>query len=73
MIYQLFLIYIILGFDIFMKIGINGFGRIGRLVLRILWERKDIEITHINEISGDSLTASHLSSKLPTYSSNSIN
>ncbi len=43
-----------------MKIGINGFGRIGRLVLRILWERKDIEITHINEISGDSLTASHL-------------
>ena len=43
-----------------MKIGINGFGRIGRLVLRILWERKDIEITHINEINGDSLTASHL-------------
>jgi len=43
-----------------MKIGINGFGRIGRLVLRILWERKDIEITHINEISGNSLTASHL-------------
>ena len=38
-----------------MKIGINGFGRIGRLVLRILWERKDIEITHINEISGNSL------------------
>ena len=58
--YQLFLIYNKLGFDIFMKIGINGFGRIGRLVLRILWERKDIEITHINELSGDSLTASHL-------------
>ena len=60
MIYQLFLIYIILDFDISMKIGINGFGRIGRLVLRILWERKDIEKTHINEINGDSLTASHL-------------
>ncbi len=58
--YQLFLIYNKLGFDIFMKIGINGFGRIGRLVLRILWERKDIEITHINEKSGDSLAASHL-------------
>ena len=43
-----------------MKIGINGFGRIGKLVLRILWERKDIEITHINEISGNSLIASHL-------------
>ena len=43
-----------------MKIGINGFGRIGRLVLRILWERKDIEITHINKKSGESLAASHL-------------
>tara|TARA_B100000965_G_scaffold73505_1_gene58035 strand:+ start:280 stop:624 length:345 start_codon:yes stop_codon:yes gene_type:complete len=47
-------------FGFFMKIGINGFGRIGRLALRILWERKDIEITHINEIGGDSFAASHL-------------
>jgi len=43
-----------------MKIGINGFGRIGRLALRILWQRKDIEITHINEIGGDAFAASHL-------------
>ncbi len=43
-----------------MKIGINGFGRIGRLTLRILWQRKDIEITHINETGGDSSAASHL-------------
>ena len=43
-----------------MKIGINGFGRIGRLALRILWQRKDIEINHINETGGDSLAASHL-------------
>ena len=43
-----------------MKIGINGFGRIGRLALRILWQRKDIEITHINETGGDSSAASHL-------------
>jgi len=43
-----------------MKIGINGFGQIGRLVLRILWQRKDIEITHINETGEDSLAASHL-------------
>ena len=50
--HQIFLIYIKLVFNICMKIGINGFGRIGRLVLRILWERKDIEITHINEIMG---------------------
>ena len=43
-----------------MKIGINGFGRIGRLALRILWQMKDIEITHINETGVDSLAASHL-------------
>ena len=43
-----------------MKIGINGFGRIGRLVFRALWDRADIEITHINEIAGDSNAAAHL-------------
>ena len=56
----MFLIYNHSGFAFFMKIGINGFGRIGRLALRILWQRKDIEITHINETGGDSLAASHL-------------
>eukprot|EP00922_Rhytidocystis_sp_ex-Travisia-forbesii_P045861 GHVS01068405.1.p1 GENE.GHVS01068405.1~~GHVS01068405.1.p1 ORF type:complete len:537 (+),score=85.73 GHVS01068405.1:2768-4378(+) len=30
------------------KIGINGFGRIGRQVLRIVLERTDMEVTHIN-------------------------
>ncbi len=43
-----------------MKIGINGFGRIGRLVFRALWDRADIEITHINEIAGDANAAAHL-------------
>ena len=43
-----------------MKIGINGFGRIGRLVFRALWDRADIEITHLNEIAGDSNAAAHL-------------
>ncbi len=43
-----------------MKIGINGFGRIGRLVFRALWNRAGIEIAHINEIAGDSNTAAHL-------------
>ena len=43
-----------------MKIGINGFGRIGRLVFRALWDRADIEITHINEIAGDSNAAGRL-------------
>jgi len=33
-----------------MKIGINGFGRIGRLVLRSCLERKNIEIVAINDL-----------------------
>ena len=31
------------------KIGINGFGRIGRLVLRAVAERKDVEVVGIND------------------------
>src|SRR4051812_19502626 len=32
------------------KIGINGFGRIGRLAFRAAIDRKDIEIVGINDI-----------------------
>lgn len=32
------------------KIGINGFGRIGRLAFRTALERKDIEVTGINDL-----------------------
>ena len=32
------------------KIGINGFGRIGRAVFRILSARADIEVTAINDL-----------------------
>ncbi len=32
------------------KVGINGFGRIGRLVFRAAQERKDIEIVGINDL-----------------------
>ena len=42
------------------RIGINGFGRIGRLALRAAWTRADMEIVHINEISGGPETAAHL-------------
>ena len=34
------------------KIGINGFGRIGRLVLRGLLDRDDLEVVAINNPSG---------------------
>ena len=43
-----------------MRVGINGFGRIGRLVFRALWGRSDIELVHINERAGDAATAAHL-------------
>lgn len=42
------------------RIGINGFGRIGRLALRAAWDWPELEITHINEIGGDVDTAAHL-------------
>lgn len=42
------------------KIGINGFGRMGRLALRAAWGWPDFEIVHINEIAGDAATAAHL-------------
>ncbi|HET7451465.1 MAG TPA: type I glyceraldehyde-3-phosphate dehydrogenase [Thermoanaerobaculia bacterium] len=32
------------------RVGINGFGRIGRSVFRILWSRRDIEVVAINDL-----------------------
>ena len=43
-----------------MRIGINGFGRIGRLVFRALWGRPGIELVHVNDPAGDAVTAAHL-------------
>jgi glyceraldehyde 3-phosphate dehydrogenase len=43
-----------------MRIGINGFGRIGRLVFRALWGRPGIELVHINDPAGDAAAAAHL-------------
>jgi glyceraldehyde 3-phosphate dehydrogenase len=43
-----------------MKVGINGFGRIGRLVFRALWGRPGIEVVHVNECAGDAKAAAHL-------------
>ncbi len=41
-------------------IGINGFGRMGRLALRAAWDWPDFEIVHINEVKGGPETAAHL-------------
>lgn len=42
------------------RIGINGFGRMGRLALRAAWGWPDIEFVHVNELAGDAETAAHL-------------
>ncbi|WP_226646396.1 ArsJ-associated glyceraldehyde-3-phosphate dehydrogenase [Microbulbifer variabilis] len=42
------------------KVGINGFGRIGRLVLRAAWDWPEIEFIHINDPAGDAPTLAHL-------------
>ncbi len=42
------------------RIGINGFGRMGRLALRAAWDWPEFEIVHINEIKGGAETAAHL-------------
>ncbi len=42
------------------RIGINGFGRMGRLALRAGVGSERLEIVHVNEIAGDEATAAHL-------------
>jgi glyceraldehyde 3-phosphate dehydrogenase len=42
------------------RIGINGFGRIGRLALRAAWGWPDLAFTHVNEIGGPVAAAAHL-------------
>ncbi|WP_028764134.1 ArsJ-associated glyceraldehyde-3-phosphate dehydrogenase [Shewanella colwelliana] len=42
------------------KIGINGFGRMGRLALRAAWQWGDVEFVQINDPAGDAATLAHL-------------
>jgi glyceraldehyde 3-phosphate dehydrogenase len=42
------------------RVGINGFGRMGRLAFRAGWDRPEIEFVHLNEIAGDGVTSAHL-------------
>ncbi|WP_027715318.1 ArsJ-associated glyceraldehyde-3-phosphate dehydrogenase [Desulfuromonas sp. TF] len=42
------------------RIGINGFGRMGRLALRAAWDWPELEIVHINEVKGGAQCAAHL-------------
>ena len=42
------------------KVGINGFGRIGRLALRAAWGWPELEFIRINDPAGDAATHAHL-------------
>ena len=42
------------------KVGINGFGRIGRLALRAAFDWPELEFVLINDVAGDCTTLAHL-------------
>jgi len=42
------------------RVGINGFGRMGRLGLRAAWGCEALEFVQINEIAGDAACSAHL-------------
>ncbi|GAB3372796.1 aldehyde dehydrogenase [Azotobacter armeniacus] len=42
------------------KVGINGFGRIGRLALRAAWDWPELEFVRINDPAADAATHAHL-------------
>lgn len=43
-----------------LKVGINGFGRMGRLTARVLMEQDDIHLVLVNDPAGDVNTLAHL-------------
>jgi glyceraldehyde 3-phosphate dehydrogenase len=42
------------------RVGINGFGRMGKLALQAGWNSAELEFVHINEIKGDPACHAHL-------------
>jgi glyceraldehyde 3-phosphate dehydrogenase len=42
------------------RVGINGFGRMGRLALRAAWGWPELGFAHINELNADASTSAHL-------------
>ena len=43
-----------------LKVGINGFGRMGRLTLRAAWEMAAVDIVQVNDPAGQAETFAHL-------------
>ena len=42
------------------KVGINGFGRIGRLAFRLAYDHPELEFVHINEFPGAGESSAYL-------------
>ena len=42
------------------RVGINGFGRMGRLGVRAGWEMDELSIVQVNEIATDAAGSAHL-------------
>lgn len=42
------------------KVGINGFGRMGRLAFRAAWDWPDVEFVQVNDPAADAATLAHL-------------
>lgn len=42
------------------KVGINGFGRMGRLTMRALFDTPNVDVIQINDPAGDAATLAHL-------------
>ena len=38
------------------RVGINGFGRMGRLTLRAAWGNPDLQFVQVNDPAGDAAT-----------------
>jgi glyceraldehyde 3-phosphate dehydrogenase len=43
-----------------LRIGINGFGRMGRLTLRAAWGDPELQFVQVNDPAGDAATLAHL-------------
>lgn len=43
-----------------LRVGINGFGRMGRLTLRAAWGNPELRFVHLNDPAGDAATFAHL-------------
>jgi glyceraldehyde 3-phosphate dehydrogenase len=42
------------------KVGVNGFGRMGRLTMRAAWEMEGVQFVQVNDPAGDANTLAHL-------------